>query len=150
MIIFGSSSTGNVRKDNQDSYVFDIIEENCGYAVVCDGMGGPGGGKIASAAAVSAFAQSASGCSAGSDLQSVKRVFDDAINSANREILDKAAGDSSLVGMGTTLVGVIVCDSKAYFVNIGDSRAYLLRNDGIKRVSHDQRYADRVTGAQSP
>ena len=52
MIMYGASSVGMVRADNQDSYVLDTLDNGICYAIVCDGMGGAKGGKTASLIAV--------------------------------------------------------------------------------------------------
>ncbi len=137
MIIFGSSNVGKVRKDNQDSYTFDIIDDNLGFAVVCDGMGGPGGGKIASATAVKSLAKHLASVTCDFDEIKIKETFNNAVASANSEIYSKALNDQSLTGMGTTLVSAVVINDTGYFINVGDSRAYLIRDDSIKRISHD-------------
>lgn len=137
LIIFGSSNVGKVRKDNQDSYTFDIIDDNLGFAVVCDGMGGPGGGKIASATAVKSLAKHLASVTCDFDEIKIKETFNNAVASANSEIYSKALNDQSLTGMGTTLVSAVVINDTGYFINVGDSRAYLIRDDSIKRISHD-------------
>ncbi len=137
MIIFGSSNVGKVRKDNQDSYTFDIINDNFGYAVVCDGMGGPGGGKIASSAAVNSLAKHMSSANDGFTESEIRQIFDNAVACANTEIYNKALNDPSLTGMGTTMVCAVIINSIGYFINVGDSRAYLIRDGSIKRISHD-------------
>lgn len=137
MIIFGASNTGKVRKDNQDSYLFDTFGSNTGFAVVCDGMGGPGGGKTASSIAVNSFAKFMSSLTDNCDEEKIKETFQKAIDCANKEIYNKALGDASLKGMGTTLVSSVIVKDTGYFVNVGDSRAYLIRDGSIRRISHD-------------
>lgn len=137
MIIFGASNVGMVRTDNQDSYLFDSLAENVVYAVVCDGMGGASGGKTASSTAVNAFANHIRKISECTDTKDIKALFEKAVNSANADIYQKSINDNSLYGMGTTLVSVVIINNTAYFSNIGDSRAYLIRNDVINRITHD-------------
>ena len=52
MKIYGKTDVGKVRESNQDSMVFKHLDEDCLYAVVCDGMGGHNGGNVASELAV--------------------------------------------------------------------------------------------------
>ena len=137
MIIFGSSNIGKIRKDNQDSYLFDTLNDNIGFAVVCDGMGGPGGGKTASSIAVNSFAKFMSELSNTTDEKNIKATFQKAIDCANKEIYNKSLSDESLKGMGTTLVSSVIINDSGYFVNIGDSRVYLIRDGVIRRISHD-------------
>lgn len=137
MIIFGSSNIGKVRKDNQDSYLFDTFDNVSGYAVVCDGMGGPGGGKIASSIAVGSFARHMPQLSCDTDEEKIHEIFKSAIDNANKEIYNKALSDRSLKGMGTTLVASVIIKDNGYFANVGDSRVYLIRDGNIRRISHD-------------
>ena len=75
MIIFGSSNIGMVRKDNQDSYLFDTVGNDVGFAVVCDGMGGPSGGKIASSIAVNSFSKFMAELTLDSNGEKIKETF---------------------------------------------------------------------------
>ena len=137
MTIYGSSNIGMVRNDNQDSYLFDAPVDKFAYAVVCDGMGGPGGGKIASSIAVNRFSSAISQLHSTDSENTVKDTVKLAIDSANEDILSKASSDDGYAGMGTTLVSAVIIDKTGYFVNIGDSRVYLMRDDSIRRISHD-------------
>lgn len=137
MIIYGASSIGKIRKDNQDSYMFDTLNQSVSYAVVCDGMGGPSGGKTASSTAVSTFASNIIDIADDYSEEKLKIVIDNAIKLANSEIFNKSLKNTNLLGMGTTLVCAVVINETAYFINIGDSRAYIIRDEVIKRISHD-------------
>lgn len=137
MIIYGTSNIGMVRQENQDSYMFDSFSNTVGYAVVCDGMGGASGGKMASSIAVNAFASNILRIGDNCDEDKLKSTLDLAIESANGDIYFKGLQDENLKGMGTTLVSVVVINDVAYFANVGDSRAYIIRDDVIHRISHD-------------
>ena len=137
MIIFGSSNIGMVRKDNQDSYLFDTVGNDVGFAVVCDGMGGPSDGKIASSIAVNSFSKFMAELTLDSNGEKIKETFQKAIDCANKEIYNKSLRDDKLYGMGTTLVSSVIVKDTGYFVNVGDSRAYLIRDGSIRRISHD-------------
>ena len=136
MIIFGATNIGKVRKDNQDSFMFDTLNENVGFAVVCDGMGGALGGKTASSTAVNVFS---TGLSDLSDIVNNNKDIDftKIINGANSEIFKASQNSENLRGMGTTLVSAVIVNSVAHFVNIGDSRAYLIRNGILERITKD-------------
>lgn len=137
MIIYGASNVGKVRKDNQDSYMFDTLNQSVSYAVVCDGMGGPSGGKTASSTAVSVFASNIIEIADDFNEDKLRNVISQTIKSANSEIYSKSIEDPNLTGMGTTLVSAVVTNDEAYIINIGDSRAYIIRDEVIKRISHD-------------
>lgn len=54
----------------------------------------------------------------------------------NHKLIEKADEDINLEGMGTTLVAATVIDHTLYFINVGDSRLYLLNKD-IRQLSRD-------------
>lgn len=137
MIIFGSSNVGLVRSENQDSYSIDTLDNGIGFAVVCDGMGGASGGKIASLSAVNTFSSLISDLQPDMTSDEVVHVLDKAIKSANTKIYNKSCTDVTLLGMGTTLVAAVVIKNKVYILNIGDSRGYILSDDKIRRITHD-------------
>ena len=137
MIIFGSSNVGLVRSENQDSYVLDTFDNGIGFAVVCDGMGGASGGKIASITAVNNFSSVVCEINTEMNTDEIVAILDKAIKTANIEIFNKSNTDPSLCGMGTTLVAAIVILNKVFILNIGDSRCYILSDDTIRRVTRD-------------
>lgn len=153
--MFGSSHVGVVRSENQDSYMLDTLENGIGFAVVCDGMGGVNGGKIASLTAVNNFSECIAGLAPAMSGDELERVFDKAVGTANIRIYQKSLDDNRLYGMGTTLVAAIVVGDKAYILNIGDSRCYLLHDGEIQLVTKDhsavQELVDRgmLTAAQA-
>ncbi|WP_346710565.1 PP2C family protein-serine/threonine phosphatase [Phocaeicola salanitronis] len=111
------------RKENQDS---------CGYVdtalglliVVCDGMGGGPGGKLASSLAVEAIIQSIQVCD-----PSVSRIeaVQQAVQQANRLLYIKVKENPHLKGMGTTAVLLLINEYSAVVAHVGDSRCYLFR-----------------------
>jgi serine/threonine protein phosphatase PrpC len=125
-----ATHVGQVRSNNQDSAL--VIETNDLYGVA-DGMGGHQGGEVASAMAV-ALAEQHSGERTLDALKQAARV-------ANRAIFEKAGSDPDLHGMGTTLVAVQLVDGpegdEIAWINVGDSRVYLLRDDELRQLSHD-------------
>lgn len=136
-MIYGSSNVGLVRSENQDSYAIDTLKNGVCYAIVCDGMGGASGGKVASLTAVNSFASAIEDISADSSHDSIVLTLSNAIKSANVDVYKKSVDKKNLHGMGTTLVAAVIVDNKAYIVNIGDSRCYILSDDQIKRVTRD-------------
>jgi len=63
-------------------------------------------------------------------------IITDAVKEVNHKIIEAAASEVSLNGMGTTLVVATVIEHTLYFANVGDSRLYLIRDD-IKQLSRD-------------
>jgi protein phosphatase len=132
------TDTGQVRPNNEDAYGhFEPADEEerrakgCLY-IVADGMGGHRGGEIASSLAVKTIQSSF--YANGGDRASALKL---AVVEANRIILRKATSDASLAGMGTTCTAMAVHDGFAYFVHVGDSRAYVLREDELVQLTQD-------------
>ena len=146
MNIWGMTDIGLVRRENQDAYAVRVAEDS-GHTVcvVCDGMGGPGGGKLASSLAVSAFIDS---CCANlrqdMDWEQVKETAAFAVAAANTAVYERSCAKPELHGMGTTLVSAIIRDGRAVFNNVGDSRAYLVRGGQITRITKDHSLVERM------
>ncbi|MFK7915506.1 MAG: Stp1/IreP family PP2C-type Ser/Thr phosphatase [Pseudomonadales bacterium] len=133
MKIVGATDLGQVRLGNEDSYGFDVARQ---VAVLADGMGGLNAGEVASAAAVQAFLEAIpEGC----DGTAIER----AAMEANRKVFEMSRDNAALGTMGTTLVacvGVPRSGAEAerwLFAHIGDSRAYMLRDGALDRVTRD-------------
>lgn len=139
MEVWSMTDVGLVRKENQDACAVCQHEES-GHTlcVVCDGMGGAAGGKLASRIAVDTFM---------TEMQKVLRrdmtpeqlreASSYAVVLANRAIRDAAEASVDCRGMGTTLVSAVSYDGGAVLSNVGDSRAYHITADGIQRVTKD-------------
>jgi PPM family protein phosphatase len=128
---FAGSDVGLARSGNEDSYF-------CGRTVfaVADGLGGHQGGEVASAAAVEPLA--ALDGREFADPWEAAEALADAVREANRAILDRAAGDPDLWGMGTTLTAAARAgDSQLQLAHVGDSRAYLFRDGDFEQLTTD-------------
>lgn len=143
MKIYGKTDRGKKRRRNEDS--FSISE--CGdyvSAVVCDGMGGVGGGDVASELAVCVyndilFKEIGKSCDSLTP-QIIKNAMLTAVDEANDTIINRGAKESSLHGMGTTLVSVFLWCGKGYVVNVGDSRLYKIKDGRTEQVTKDHSY----------
>lgn len=143
MEYFGVTDVGKRRQSNQDCFA---LREVCGYlvAIVCDGMGGANGGKIASEVACEAFCDSL--CGRIEELHadtpdSIPSILDKlirkAIDAANDRIYKLAFKNRDLAGMGTTLVGCVIHEHKVVIFNIGDSSLYHIRGQKIRKLTRD-------------
>ncbi|MBR3705003.1 MAG: Stp1/IreP family PP2C-type Ser/Thr phosphatase [Oscillospiraceae bacterium] len=150
--VWGLTDIGLVRKENQDAYAVQRNEES-GHliAVVCDGMGGAKGGRVASTMAVSTFMNSClANLRADMDAQEVQQVAEFAAAAANSAIYECGQSDDALRGMGTTLVSAIIWGDQALFSNVGDSRAYLIRRadeeggSAISRITKDHSFVEKL------
>lgn len=116
------------RPENQDS--FGYVETPDGLLIiVCDGMGGGPGGKIASSTAVDVIKQSV--VESSSFHQSREDALKLAIERAHAALLNKMQEVPALGGMGTTIAALYINNESAVVLHIGDSRIYKLR-DGAK------------------
>ena len=144
MRIWGITDTGLVRRENQDAYVTAVIAD-CTIAVVCDGMGGTNGGHTASTIAVDTLLQELqTAITPSMDWPHVKSAVLDGISQANLAIRARASEDDSLSHMGTTLVCAVCRDAESMVFNIGDSRCYLISDDGIRQITRDHSVVENM------
>ncbi len=123
----GATQTGNVRRSNEDAYLIRTP-----LFMVADGMGGARAGEIASRMCAEAFAEV--------DLIRAPPAdaLRDTIHTANARILERSRTDPEAAGMGTTVTAALMDDDgKITFAHVGDSRAYLLRDGSLQRLSDD-------------
>lgn len=127
---FGATSVGRVRDHNEDNYL-------AGRTVfaVADGMGGHAAGEVASEAALGPL-RLIDGNSF-RDPQAATDALAQAVSQANDVVLDQAAENPELRGMGTTLTTVMVRGSRMHLAHVGDSRAYLLRQGMLDLLTED-------------
>ena len=141
MKTFSITDVGMVRQVNQD-YVY-TSEKPLGTLqnlfVVADGMGGHQAGDYASKYTVEVLKNELKN----STEKDVEKALVSAIKKANHEIIRKAASDSALKGMGTTVVAATVINQMLYFANVGDSRLYLI-NQGITQLSKDHSLVEEM------
>ena len=144
------------RQPNEDSVV--ALQGTCifnnallpfGLFVVADGMGGHEAGQDASFLAVQAMLQwvvpNIAGVNAMSD-ELLTALLVDGVQQANLAVYEH--GQEIGADMGTTLTAALVMDSKAYVVNVGDSRTYLHRESiGLRQVTHDHSLVARLVAA---
>ena len=108
----GLSDVGRSRNHNEDH--FEIVGDGR-LCVVADGMGGHGHGDLASQIAVEAILESVGGSvpTSADDPAERSRLVEGAINDAHRKLLARVAADEELLGMGTTMVVMLVDDGRA-------------------------------------
>ena len=120
------TDVGRLRRNNQDA----VILGN-GLAGVADGMGGHNGGEIASAGLRDGLLRETAG------LQPDSGKLQEAVNTVNLELWKQQEEDLSLAGMGTTLTVIWPAEKGMIIGQVGDSRAYLLRNGEMTQVTQD-------------
>ena len=124
---------GVVREMNQDSCFLTLFDDNTCFAVVCDGMGGPNAGEIASDIAIKNISERfAAGWRKGMSVDSVKNLLLTSISAANICVYDEAKSDTMLSGMGTTAVAAVYNGTALVTAHVGDSRAYYCNNELVQ------------------
>ncbi len=140
MIAWGITHKGMVRQQNQDHYHLEVRQDQqIALLIVCDGMGGARAGNVASQLAIWTAVEELhqAGIRAHMNTKMMRQFFEQAVYRANRAVGDRARSSEEFFGMGTTLVGALVSDGIAMVANVGDSRAYLINQNGISRVTRD-------------
>lgn len=150
----GSTSVGLVRQRNEDDFVVadltngrkypqncickDKIAEKGTLFAVCDGMGGAAAGNVASHLALESLYSSLTKHPPSDNRDVLARRLMEAVEDASRRIYEIAQKDASKSGMGTTLTAGVLIDKVIIFAQVGDSRAYLLRDGKLKQLTQDQ------------
>ena len=141
MEYFSKTDIGRKREVNQD-YVFATdqpIGNVPNLLIVADGMGGHKAGDFASKYTTESVVESLKQ----STVSGPQAMFEEVISKANTEIIELAASDVNLEGMGTTLVVATVIEHTLYFANVGDSRLYVI-GDEIKQLSKDHSLVEEM------
>ena len=133
---FGISDPGCVRPNNEDCY---LVAPAKGLYVVADGMGGAQAGEHASKLAVDTVDEVIGGAE-----QPAAETLDRAFQEANARVMQAASVDSSLEGMGTTLVAALDTDPELLIASVGDSRAYIYQAGELIVVTEDQTWVHEV------
>lgn len=120
------TDVGRVRKSNQDAL---IIGE--GIAGVADGMGGHNGGEIASGETRDGILRELQGKTPD------RQVLEEAVKKVNLEVWERQEKDAALTGMGTTLTLLWPGEKEMLIAQVGDSRAYLIRDGKMRQVTED-------------
>ncbi|MCP4345694.1 MAG: serine/threonine-protein phosphatase [Desulfobacterales bacterium] len=136
MNIFALTNIGLVRKANEDRYLIKKLMDGSVLLAVADGLGGEVAGDYAAEIMRGRLAgvQYISGDAEEEEIAALAKDTDITIR-------NKADNDPDLEGMGTTLVCVLLREGVAYWVHVGDSRLYLLRNNNLIQVTEDQTFA---------
>ncbi|MCM1007189.1 MAG: Stp1/IreP family PP2C-type Ser/Thr phosphatase [Ruminococcus flavefaciens] len=132
---------GLKRDENQDAVRCEYFGHNI-LAVVCDGMGGERAGKEASCVAIEEFFQRFSaGYSENLDDEAIRKLLISSVSAANSVIYTRARLDFKNFGMGTTCVAAFINQKSVFIVNVGDSRAYLVTDRELMKITNDHNVA---------
>jgi Serine/threonine protein phosphatase len=137
---------GIVRKENQDSVVFELFEsKNRAIAVVCDGMGGARAGSVASSLAAESFMEEMRPVlNSPKRITGLKEKLIAAAVKSNSVVFESSKSTVDYHGMGTTLVALFHDGSKYFVINIGDSRAYHINGKKAARITRDHSFVEEL------
>lgn len=140
------SDVGTVRANNQDS---SFAGEH--LIAMCDGMGGHAGGDTASSIAIRSLAHIEQD-DTGGNVETISHMMETSVMAAHDAIVGKAKRERKLAGMGTTVTAVALVAGYWVIAHIGDSRAYLLRDGRLSRITCDHSYVQHLinTGRITP
>ncbi|MBQ3101159.1 MAG: serine/threonine-protein phosphatase [Clostridia bacterium] len=142
------TDVGIKKKTNQDSVLIQEASTDYGQvilAVVCDGMGGLSKGEVASSTVIKALSEwfeteFADILYNGMDADSLRISLENFIYRMNDKIQSYSKRNGC--AMGTTFVALFIVGDKYYILNVGDSRAYRIR-DSFEQLTKDQTYIQR-------
>ena len=138
MQCWGITDLGCVRTQNQDMYQMEQLDKNTVLCVVCDGMGGAKSGNVASSLACDVFTQEVRRSFVSNmDAEQVDQMLRSAVKLANFTVFDQSRQFEEFSGMGTTLVAALVQGKQVTVVNVGDSRAYSITENGVNQLTTD-------------
>lgn len=144
MKIFSETNIGLARTENQDRVRTAVLDDEVGFAVICDGMGGQNAGSEASERAVNiVYERITKVFRTDYDENSIRNLLISSITTANSVVYDTAISSVEMNGMGTTCVAALVFGGKLFAVNVGDSRLYLINHE-IRQISKDHTVVMRM------
>lgn len=139
----GNTDVGVVRSGNEDNL---LVDHQKGVFIVADGMGGHAAGEVASDMAVGIIARKVEGIRKLSDEAACEQMGE-AIRAANAAIFDRTLAEQDKRGMGTTVTVLVLFARKYLIGQVGDSRAYLLRNGQLSQITKDHSYVQEQVDA---
>ena len=130
---FHITHKGMRRETNQDQTTTRALPGGKTLLLVADGVGGAGGGEVASAETLESIVAQL----AVEPLTDPADALRAAVRRANDVVRERATTDERLKTMATTLVAAIIDNGHAWLINVGDSRAYLYHGGAITALTED-------------
>ena len=135
LVVGAATDVGRVRGHNEDAF---LVDSELGLVAVADGMGGHQAGEVASVTALEALRAAVT---SGAGIR-------DAVTTANDAVYEKSTTDERLRGMGTTLTaGTLAAGGTLLLGHVGDSRAYVLRDHELSRLTTDHSLVEELIQA---
>jgi len=161
--VFGRTDVGRVREHNEDSFIIadltrqtrslreedrlQTLGERGSLMAVCDGMGGAAAGEVASELAVNIIYEKLLEGNPPKNHDDLARRVVRAVEAAGLRIYSEAKLDRHHRGMGTTATAAALLDSQLFLGQVGDSRAYILRDGKLVQVTRDQSLVNQLIEA---
>jgi PPM family protein phosphatase len=133
---FHATHTGQQRRANEDA-----MFARAPLFAVADGMGGAQAGEIASRIAVETLG---GGVRDPDATHTVEERLADLVREANERIHELSRSDDRRAGMGTTMTAALVGQDEVTIAHVGDSRAYLLREGSLSRLTRDHSLVEEL------
>ena len=134
---FGASDPGCVRTNNEDYF---LVVPALGLYLVADGMGGAQAGEHASRMAAETIQQAVQQNGKTMDSDGLVAAF----GRANQRVMEAAAGNPEMEGMGTTLVVAVDRNGELLIASVGDSRVYTFDRGALQAITEDQTWVNEV------
>lgn len=137
-----SDQIDGARDYQEDAYMVSQLGENddgksCSLVIMADGMGGHAAGNVASNMVIATFNKSFQSDFPAKD---IPHSLTDALNRANQQISDSIKETPALRGMGCTMVSAYLEDNKLYWISVGDSHLYMIRDRELIKQNADHSY----------
>jgi PPM family protein phosphatase len=138
---------GNIRTNNEDTGIFfrvadpNVLRQKGVLMLVADGMGGHAAGEVASRMAADTITSEYfnNGNNTG-----IEKKLGQVFTLANKNIYAAAASSAACKGMGTTCTALAVINDQVYYAHVGDSRAYVIKDDAIAQITTDHTYVQEL------
>lgn len=146
LAVGAASDAGRVRPKNEDYVLWELPEDpdfrgaRGALLIVADGVGGHGGGAVASAEAAHTVAQEYYLHRRGEPGRALRR----AVEQANLHVYTTRLGHPGLAGMQTTLTALAIAGSRYWVAHVGDSKAWLLRGASLLRLTRDHTVVEEM------
>ncbi len=139
----GRTDVGVVRAGNEDAL---LLVPDEGVFIVADGMGGHAAGEVASEMAVRIIGRALTEIVDSTEVKAAD-VMREAINDANAAIFQRTLVESDKRGMGTTTTAMVIHGPRYLIGQVGDSRAYVLRDQKLWQITKDHSYVQEQVDA---
>ena len=161
--IQGITDVGCVRAGNEDCFLiqplgrgvaslnadhlYELGESEALFVAVSDGMGGAAAGELASQTGLEtlgAYVQDHSEALTVGEPRQIMTILERGVREANAAILEKAREIRTRRGMGATITALFLKRDVIYLLQVGDSRAYVLRDGKLVRITRDQSFVGHL------